>query len=407
MNDNSKNLTKFALITIGLILIFGIIIFFILRSLEPHPPLIEEDSPLIEEGRPPPPPPPPPPPIEPKSMKIRYPEGRIIQATTNFTISGAGKLKDWGIRGEASFILNGIFQTEMTITESSEERFSGTLRVTESKVEDLVLGDPKLQIDAGDRAHLLATGTILTAQAFYGDVAGVTIPPGTTRIVEKLSNEVLASGPVKNMLKGHLEKFVEGKIEIGKLQGVEIDFDYENGTGFSSFELSNAPKLSEREEELKTLVAECRPTVQGAVSLFDRIFPEDEAKEPGSEWSFDLINLPTQWPDGLNGGAGGEVTFQRKQDPGPSKALALISKSKDVYLGISPKDRIYRITVNQAAGGILLDTKREFVEQFTLVGKGDATIRSTDHWIFEVRHEVKPTLDLKIITKINDENVNR
>ncbi len=314
---------------------------------------------------------------DPIRVRNLYREGVTYRKTIRTTIEGRGVKRDWGLEGSVNFALASKQVVDLEIEENDGRNIVARLTVGESVYTELFTRDYNLRMDLGPTAHRIIDGVAI---ALALADAGITLPPGTSRLLERQFNQFLADTDLGPLLSDF--NLAPSPPTVDALSGVEIRVHYTDGLGITRMELLRASTHRDFGEFEPYVNHDDLLPLFNANPVLDLYFFPEQSREVGGEWSVDagLLPMPLPWswqPQGV-----GRVNLRRLADQDGAGRIEL--GPDRLELAARPGADT-TISGRLELGGMMafqhIDD-RPVVDRLALEGSIDAT-RLDEGWIFD------------------------
>jgi hypothetical protein len=250
----------------------------------------------------------------------------------------------------------------------------------------------RVNLDFGIVGDLAETGTAILAPDKSLFVSG------GRRLLEgaNLAGIVKGAGWDKTLAKDLLDRNESMRVltYAGRLEGKRVRLTYENST---------PPRVHVTPLEGELNNEEVRFLASSVLPVDSLVFPDLKVKE-GERWKVPGIVFIGLLDPTLLATTDGEITLQRDRDQsflgGKAAVVRVVGGQLEFKESTMRTDSIGSFQARE--GSLLFSFKDKMFVQGTLRGRGDLTIKSTDHILCETRSDVRPELHIAFTCKMLD-----
>ena len=320
------------------------------------------------------------------------------RSETFTTISGRASHKDLGIKGSSAYSMNVLGKAEILIKENDGRTIIAQVDILESSITEF-RADPGVQIDLGKRFHKLFNLGAMTIGPLTD--GGLLLPPGSSKVGEKLTNKFLQRPEVNELLSTLVDSergsdILEGAglmlspPEIGGLHGTRFEVHYEDGKGVQKVIYIGPLEGYERDtdgEEDFVHEEDIHYLFQAGLFSAPHLIPE-ETLDDGDIHNVDASAFPAPFPPSWRARQYGKLSFGRFDTS--SKRGEIYYRRGQFEAEARPKNRSIKIKFKPSEGSIHFETNPQQLKSLELEGEASYMGSSTDHWLFEAKHQIKP-----------------
>ena len=341
----------------------------------------------------PPPPEPPPPANQPARIREVYEAGKTYRRSVNYQIHAVGQSQRFGLGKDYAAVYGGWLVVDSTIESNDGSRLVTRVKVSTAKTVEARQAFTGAKIDLGRRAHnileLVGVG--------IGLFTGTPVPIGSSRIIEGTLNKFLDDELARELI----QLIPLKAIEIEDIEGFTFRVEYVDGRGVTRVTMLEGPGHRDFGGKIpflpKTTIEEFFSQYNPVVDL--ALFP-DEDIAVGESWQVNGKEFPAIFPPQLRVTVDGALTVRRLADANGTANLMMPGADRLRYTA-RPKGRQLQGQFS-LKGDMQYDLHKRLVSQAEFAGHMPVEQKSTDHWIFEMKHSTTPEFTATFTTQVLD-----
>ena len=323
---------------------------------------------------------------DPDRVRRTYPAGMKLRSSAQATAKGRASAKDWGISADMNFAYLGEMVILRTVEFNDGNKMVELIEFPVAKTVSIHTNVEDIKIDLDERGEAVLKGIDIVVSANTG------LPPGWTAAARTITEDILNLPFLKQGLGQRILADESTKVLafLSELQGKQVRVTYVNGEGVTEITPLNGPIPGDVKGLLYSL------SLASDVYLFPRL----ECK-PGDSWSVRGQDLPPILDPSMMAVLDGSIQVTRRGNRtvgGDEKAVVSVeSGALELRKTYSGEGRFGRWTPK---GEFEFSLRREIITKGHLAGSLFLERATTKHFLFEARHAVEPTYDIKYTCEV-------